>query len=654
MKEIKKRIISICLALFLFVSSGMNLTQVNAMKVGGVVYVDRLADVVFVIDGTGSMQDDINSVKDNLSKFIDLLHKEGVKVRVRFSVYRDATKQGQETEVSDWFQAVDDNGAIDETALNNAKDFLGKIKASGGPNETILNGYGKALLDNPEFRDGAAKFVIALTDEEYYVDPNDTVNTLEKILDEIAKKSINSSVVTLGNLFTQYGDFLSEPSSDDADDGGILADIKGDYSILLKDLADKVIDVIDDNQAVKIGANMIVLKKRPGQKFSINGGAEQESCVFKDLEPDTEYEFTVKDATAGDKTFKLRTEKVTGAQMGKIPSIVYEGETYQIRPNENMKMMLATPGATVNWTSVSDCLKIENNVVGNGCEMKVYDCKYNENRLIKVTLVADVEYTVWQRNGTYKMKSARFKQSFNIKNDIDAMSITGFHGTADNTYENGIVQLLTNEKVWMDIQFNQGDTGDVASKQKLKYFISDKYGNANPNGTKIAKVNARGQLYGVGPGLTYLTIAASDSYNKYSRIYGYYVTIPVVCPSVTEAVIDLQKAATENPTIVTEQSGEKDVYAVKKGESLNLKEYIKFSPVDVFNKDKMKCSWSTTNRTIAGVSSTGNIKFKNEGYVTVSMTPTGGYEINAVTGKRAGSAIPCSVTFKVVEDINAK
>ncbi len=182
MKKIKKRIISICLALFLFVSSGMNLTQVNAMKVGGVVYVDRLADVVFVIDGTGSMQDDINSVKDNLSKFIDLLHKEGVKVRVRFSVYRDATKQGQETEVSDWFQAVDDNGAIDETALNNAKDFLGNIKASGGPNETILNGYGKALLDNPGFRDGAAKFVIALTDEEYYVDPNDTVNTLEKIL----------------------------------------------------------------------------------------------------------------------------------------------------------------------------------------------------------------------------------------------------------------------------------------------------------------------------------------------------------------------------------------------------------------------------------------------------------------------------------------
>lgn len=649
MKNFSKRIVSMFLALCLFIG-GPNLIQADAATV----YVDRLADVVFVIDGTGSMQDDIDGVKENLSEFINSLRQEGVKVRVRFSVYRDATQTGQETQVSGWFETINSAGAIDVGALNNAIKFLEDITASGGPKETILNGYGKVLLENPEFRPKAAKFVIALTDENYYIDENDTDNTEAKIIEAIAKNSINSSIVTRGNLFPVYSKFRSQPYADNGKDGGILADIDGDYGLLLKELGDKIDYIIDDTQAVKIGANMIVLKKRPGQTFSITKDGittTQDSCVFKDLEPDTEYEFTVTDPNAGDKTFTVRTEKVTGAQMGKIPSIVYEGETYQIRPNENMKTMLATPEATIHWSSVSDCLKITDNEVGNGCEMKVYDCKYNENRLIAVTLVADIEYTVWQKNGTYKKKSARVRQKFNIKNDIDAMSITSFHGTTDNVYQDGVIKLLTKEKVWMDIEFNQGDTGDVASKQKLKYFISDKYGNPNPMGRKIATVNGRGQLSGVAPGLTYLTIASVDSYNKYSKIYGYFATIPIVCPSVSDVTFEMDKAITEKPTVIKKQLGEDEVYAVKKGESLDLKEYVNYDPADVFNVDKMKCVWSSTNKTVASVSSIGQIAFKNEGYATILLSPIGGYSTDSVTGKKTGGMQPCSITFKVVEDI---
>lgn len=654
MEGIKKRIISICLAFCLFISSGMNLVSAEtADKNKAAVYVDRLADVVFVIDGTGSMQDDIDSVKTNLSTFIDLLRQDGVNVRVRFSVYRDATISGQETQVSDWFKPVNDSGALDVNALNDAKQYLEDITASGGPRETILNGYGKVLMDNPEFRDGAAKFVIALTDEDYYVDPNDTAYTLEKVLDTIAAKSIYSSVVTLGSLFEKYSKFVTKSAVDSEKEAGIF-DIKGDYAILLKDLAEDIIDVLDDDQAVKIGANMIVLKKKPGQKFSIDGGPKQDSCVFKDLEPNTEYTFTVTDPKAGDIQFKLTTEEVTGAQMGKIPSIVYEGETYQIRPNENMRTMLETPEAKINWSSSSDCLKVTNNKVGNGCEMKVYDCKYNNEKLIKVTLTADIEYSVWQRNGTYKMKSARIKQNFSVKNTVDAIKIVNFHGTSDNTYTGGVIQLLTTEKVWMDVEFNQGDIGDVASKQKLKYYISDQYGNPNTKAKKIAKVTAKGELTGVGAGLTYLTIAPNDCYNKYSKIYKYFAVIPISCPFVTGAEFNLDKAVKDKPSIVAKQTSENNVYAVKKGESLDLKEYINYKPDVVFNADKMKCSWSLTDRSAASISSSGIIKFRNEGYVTVSMTPTGGYEIDAATGQKMGNILPCSVMFKVVEDLNAK
>lgn len=640
-------------------------TEAAAPRDPNKVYVDRFADVAFVIDGTGSMQDEIDSVKDNLKKFIELLKDAKVKVRIRFAVYRDAEQPGQTTQTTEWLNAVEETtGQINETAITSATSFLESITASGGPKETLMDGYGEILFDTQKpFRDKAAKFVIALTDENYYVYPSETERTEKKVLEALKEQSIISSVVTKRNLFTEYGKFRTRSSSDDKKDGGILADIDGDYSILLKELAEQIELIIDDTQALKIGANMIVLKKwsdkeeytiitddGSGNKVESN---PQKSCVFKNLEPDTIYGFKVKDTETNKvKEFEIRTEKATGAQMGKIPSIVYEGETYQIRPNENMKTMLATPDAKITWSSVSDCLEISDNVVGNGCEMKVNDCKYSEEKLIAATLTADIEYSVWQKNGTYKTKSARFKQKFNVKNDVDAMYITNFHGTTDNVYKNGILTLLTNEKVWLDVQFNQGDSGDVASKQKMKYFISDKYGNPNPMGKKIAKVDSKGQLSGVAPGNTYVTIASADSYNKYSRIYGYFATIPISCPAVSDVEFDMEEALQERPNVIKKESGEENTYIVKKGESLNLKEYISYNPSNVYNEDNMKCNWSSTNKTVGNVSSKGSITFKNEGYATIFMVPVGGCEVDSTSGKKIGSVQPCSITFKVVEDIN--
>ena len=206
----------------------------------------------------------------------------------------------------------------------------------------------------------------------------------------------------------------------------------------------------------------------------------------------------------------------------------------------------------------------------------------------------------------------------------------------------------------MDVQFNQGDSGDVASKQKIKYFLSDQYGNPNTNARKVVKVSSKGELTGVGAGLTYLTIASVDSYNKYSKSYKYFATIPVVCPAVSEVEFDMDKAVKEKPSVIAKQPGEENVYVVKNGESLNLKEYVNYNPSDVFNSEKMKCSWTLTNRSAATVSNAGVIKFKTEGYVTVSMTPIGGYEIDADTGKRMGNVLPCNVTFKIAEDIKTK
>ena len=55
------------------------------------VFVDRKADIVFVIDVTGSMGDNIGKVKSELSKFITSIDGDGVDVRVKFVTFGDIT-----------------------------------------------------------------------------------------------------------------------------------------------------------------------------------------------------------------------------------------------------------------------------------------------------------------------------------------------------------------------------------------------------------------------------------------------------------------------------------------------------------------------------------------------------------------------------------
>lgn len=647
MKQGIKKLIAVCLAVLLLCSTFFGNFGVQAASKDGVIYVARKADIVFAIDATGSMGYVIKGVKENLTEFVSSLkEEEGIDLQIRFAIYRDITC-GEATELSDWFTDPD-------TAIA----YLDGVDATGGGDgpETLFDAWG-AMLDGG-FRADAAKFCISLTDANYKLDNDYGFTTVDEVKEALTGEGIHNSIVTRTAYFSLYNDFITGPSTADSRDGGVLADIEGDYSvILLEDFRNAIIDVLDDNNAVKIQSTMIVLKKGgPDAEYLIEGGTPQDSCVFKDLEPDTEYTFIVRE-DGKEKRVTLRTEKATGAQIGKIPQYVYEGEVYQIRPNEDIKKMMETPDAEITWSSASDCLKVTPNKVGNGCEMIVYDCKYNTDKLLKVSLVADVEHSVKQSNGTYKKASKRVQQSFYVKNDIDALDVGAFHGTTDNIYEtglesekNGMICLTTKDKVWVDIIFNQGDKGDVASVQTLTYFISDKYGYKNARGTKIARVDAKGNISGVAPGVTYVTIAAKDSYNKYSKEYKYSVTIPIVCPHVNEVGLDtdaLCSAMGLDKKYVGGSSSEY-IYLVERGKKINLAKYILYNPENVFNKNKIRCTWSSMNTSVAKISSKGVVTFNKLGDVTIYMTPTGGYEIDATTGRAKIESKPCSISFRVV------
>ena len=188
------------------------------------VYIDRKADVAFVIDATGSMSTYIESVKTNLSEFISQISGADVDVRVRFIIYRDTTC-GEETVCSAWY-----------TDALAAEEYLSKVSATGGGDgpETMLDGMGAMLTSGFGFRSDAAKFCIALTDASTKLMNSYGFKTENEVVDSLQARGIITSIITESAYFGSYNKYVTE-------DAGILADISGDYSIMLKELGDVVI-----------------------------------------------------------------------------------------------------------------------------------------------------------------------------------------------------------------------------------------------------------------------------------------------------------------------------------------------------------------------------------------------------------------------------
>lgn len=193
-------------------------------------YVERKADVAFVIDATGSMGGCISSVKSNITNFINLIAKEDVDVRVKFVIYRDMTyTQAEEmTTSSDWYSASD-----------SASSYLTDVEAIGGGDEeeTLLDGIGMMLSGG--FRSDAVKYCIFFTDVATKINNNYGYTSEEQAVAAVNNAGIVMSMVTANSLFDAYANYVS------SDQGGIMADINGDYNILLKNLADTIIGELD-------------------------------------------------------------------------------------------------------------------------------------------------------------------------------------------------------------------------------------------------------------------------------------------------------------------------------------------------------------------------------------------------------------------------
>lgn len=208
------------------------------------------ADIVFVIDSTGSMTGAINNVVRNIDTFVDSLANDySVKANFALIDYKDITcnedtlliKNGY----SNWFND-----------LSSFKSHIKKMSITGGGDgpETAIDGL--AMAHSLDFRHNANKFVILVTDANYKNNNNYGVTNMNRMADMLADKGIVASVISSASYSSTYNYLYTKT-------GGVFGDIYGNFSSVLLELAGKIGEIVNDGSWVILSDFQYVKLDKP-------------------------------------------------------------------------------------------------------------------------------------------------------------------------------------------------------------------------------------------------------------------------------------------------------------------------------------------------------------------------------------------------------
>lgn len=268
----------------------------------------KKADIVFVIDSTGSMSDEIYSVKEAISGFVSKLEEASVNMRIGIMEYRDITCDG-----------------TDSTVIHRAKDFspwhytaedvvetLSDVGVGGGGDEpeTLVDGLGYIVNGSMKFRLDAHKFAFVLTDATYKTANTHGYSSMGEVIDALLDLSISVSVVTYERYYDDswdegddyydvtyydYDDDIEDYALDDSEEV-IAADVSvSESEVSTDDIQDSVpVDAIDISEdVIDISNEAGTFETEAGNPQTENGNPE----VIYDVENGGEISLT-EDVTA--------------------------------------------------------------------------------------------------------------------------------------------------------------------------------------------------------------------------------------------------------------------------------------------------------------------------------------------------------------------
>lgn len=134
----------------------------------------RQADIMFVLDCTGSMQGEIDAIKDTITAFADTIQSDGVRARVGLVAFRDRL-HGEEAQVLTF------NGDPFTTDATAFRHEVSQLRAGGGGDlpESSLDGVMLALRQ--PFATEGAKVIVLVTDAPPHIPDKETKNIQEVV-----------------------------------------------------------------------------------------------------------------------------------------------------------------------------------------------------------------------------------------------------------------------------------------------------------------------------------------------------------------------------------------------------------------------------------------------------------------------------------------
>ena len=206
--------------------TGTTVRQVN--KVNAAAGAASQADIVFIIDTTGSMGDEIASVSDNIDAFVQALESNGISAALGMVTYQDLMVDGEDSTrvhkngASNWF--------YDTASFRKALAAL-ELGTGGDEEECVVDALETARL--MDMRGSAGKLFVLVTDAPHKVDNRYGITSLEAQLQLLSNAGITCAVAAPTELQSEYG-ALCEGT------GGEFLNLYGNFQAQLVALAKTV------------------------------------------------------------------------------------------------------------------------------------------------------------------------------------------------------------------------------------------------------------------------------------------------------------------------------------------------------------------------------------------------------------------------------
>ncbi|APM39292.1 flagellin [Clostridium kluyveri] len=217
------------------------------------------ADIVFIIDKTGSMSGTITNVQNNIESFVGQLQSNNVDVRLGLVTYGDCNlSEGGDSIIKKDFT----------NDVETFKTFIGEIVVSGGGdmNESGLEGIEEGALMY-SFRDTTSKQFILVTDAKVhnFSEDGESLYDIDSVADDLKNNNIKLTVV--GSIDEDIKNQLKKLSDST---GGSYLNLSGDFASQLSSLAS---NIAEDSAEIMQEDEMPVLNLQvganSGQEFKV-------------------------------------------------------------------------------------------------------------------------------------------------------------------------------------------------------------------------------------------------------------------------------------------------------------------------------------------------------------------------------------------------